>query len=82
MLDLSENFSNLSKKDILERAKKFIFSTGLNDGTSQLSKKNMAIWSCSVSLYTTKIWFKPKSIIYFNSRRNNFKKYISMEFWS
>ncbi|MBD3254380.1 MAG: hypothetical protein GF383_04765 [Candidatus Lokiarchaeota archaeon] len=33
--------SELSKTDLLKRAKLFIFSTGLNDGASRLCKKNM-----------------------------------------
>lgn len=62
MLDLSENFSNLSKKDILERAKKFIFSTGLNDGTSQLSKKNMAYGLAQFHYIQQKFGLNPKAL--------------------
>jgi hypothetical protein len=36
-----ENFSKLGRKELLERAENFIFSTGLNDGASQLCRKNM-----------------------------------------
>ena len=38
---LSQNVNQLSKSDLLDRADQFIFSTGLNDGTSKLCKANM-----------------------------------------
>ncbi|KKL07605.1 hypothetical protein LCGC14_2584350 [marine sediment metagenome] len=38
---LSQNVAELSKSDLLERANQFIFSTGLNDGASNLCKANM-----------------------------------------
>ena len=40
-INTSVEVSSLDKKKLLTRAKQFIFSTGLNDGTSKLCKANM-----------------------------------------
>jgi len=60
--DLTDNFSNLNKKDILARAKKFIFSTGLNDGASQLSKENMKFGLAQFHYIQHKFGFEPKAL--------------------
>ena len=40
-MSISNKISELSKLDLLKRAKEYIFSTGLNDGASKLCRANM-----------------------------------------
>jgi hypothetical protein len=58
---LSQNISALSKADLLHRASQFIFSTGLNDGTSKLCKANMKYGLSQFHLIQEKYGFEPKA---------------------
>jgi len=58
---LSQNISELSKADLLDRASHFIFSTGLNDGTSKLCKANMKYGLAQFHLIQEKYGFEPKA---------------------
>lgn len=56
---LSEKISKLSKSELLDRANQFIFSTGLNDGTSKLCKANMKYGLAMIHLIQEKYGFEP-----------------------
>ncbi len=58
---LSQKISELSKSELLDRASQFIFSTGLNDGTSKLCKANMKYGLASFQLIQEKYGFEPKA---------------------
>ncbi|MFX1304799.1 MAG: hypothetical protein ACFE9X_15705 [Promethearchaeota archaeon] len=58
---LSQNISELSKSDLLDRASQFIFSTGLNDGASKLCKANMKYGLSMFHLIQEKYGFEPKA---------------------
>ena len=58
---LSPNILALSKLDLLDRASHFIFSTGLNDGTSNLCKANMKYGLAMFHIIQEKYGFKPKA---------------------
>ncbi|MFX0139733.1 MAG: hypothetical protein ACFFDN_39200 [Candidatus Hodarchaeota archaeon] len=58
---LSQNISELSKSDLLDRASQFIFSTGLNDGTSKLCKANMKYGLAMFHIIQEKYGFEPKA---------------------
>ncbi|MFX1329822.1 MAG: hypothetical protein ACFE91_16960, partial [Promethearchaeota archaeon] len=58
---LSQNLIELSKSDLLERASQFIFSTGLNDGTSKLCKANMKYGLAQFQLIQEKYGQQPKA---------------------
>jgi len=58
---LSQNISELSKPDLLDRANQFIFSTGLNDGTSRLCRANMKYGLAQFHLIQEKYGFEPKA---------------------
>ncbi len=58
---LSQNVRKLSKSDLLERASQFIFSTGLNDGTSNLCKANMKYGLSQFHLIQEKYGFEPRA---------------------
>ena len=58
---LSQNVTQLSKSDLLDRADHFIFSTGLNDGTSKLCKANMKYGLAQFHLIQEKYGFEPKA---------------------
>ncbi|UCD01640.1 MAG: hypothetical protein JSV23_01045 [Promethearchaeota archaeon] len=57
----SQNISELSKSDLLDRASQFIFSTGLNDGTSKLCKANMKYGLAMFHLIQERYGFEPKA---------------------
>ncbi|MFW9875128.1 MAG: hypothetical protein ACFFG0_18640 [Candidatus Thorarchaeota archaeon] len=59
---LSHNISDLSKVELLDRANQFIFSTGLNDGTSRLCKANMKYGLAQFHLIQEKYGFEPKAV--------------------
>ncbi|MBY9005194.1 MAG: hypothetical protein KGD63_00365 [Candidatus Lokiarchaeota archaeon] len=50
---------DLSKLDLLERASQFIYSTGLNDGTSELCRNNMKYGLAQMHLIQEKYGFDP-----------------------
>ncbi len=58
---LSQNLLALSKVELLDRASQFIFSTGLNDGTSKLCKANMKYGLAQFHLIQEKYGFEPKA---------------------
>ena len=58
---LSQNISELSKSDLIDRASQFIFSTGLNDGTSKLCKANMKYGLAQFQLIQERYGFEPKA---------------------
>ena len=53
---------NLSRSDLLERATQFIYSTGINDGTSQLCKYNMKYGLAQMHLIQEKYGFNPTAL--------------------
>ena len=59
--NLSQEISVLSKSLLLDRAKQFIFSTGLNDGTSKLCKANMKYGLAMFHIIQEKYGFEPKA---------------------
>ncbi|MFX1503159.1 MAG: hypothetical protein ACFFDH_19520 [Promethearchaeota archaeon] len=58
---LSLKISELSKLELLDRASQFIFSTGLNDGTSKLCKANMKYGLSQFHIIQEKYGFEPKA---------------------
>ncbi|MFX1365435.1 MAG: hypothetical protein ACFFCE_11530 [Promethearchaeota archaeon] len=58
---LSQNITDLSKLELLDRASQFIFSTGLNDATSRLCKANMKYGLGSFQIIQEKYGFEPKA---------------------
>jgi len=58
---LSQEISALSKTVLLDRASQFIFSTGLNDGTSKLCKANMKYGLAMFHVIQEKYGFEPKA---------------------
>ncbi|TFG07312.1 MAG: hypothetical protein EU539_05265 [Promethearchaeota archaeon] len=52
---------NLSKTELLNRAEKFIFSTGLNDGASKLCRENMKFGLAQFQLIQEKFGMEPKA---------------------
>ena len=74
---LSNKIGELSKEDLLQRAKKFIFSSGLNDGASKLCKANMKYGLAQFHLIQEKYGFKPKAAFISSPdetiSRNNFR---------
>jgi hypothetical protein len=58
---LSPQISELSRLDLLNRASQFIFSTGLNDGTSKLCQANMKYGLAMFHLIQEKYGFDPKA---------------------
>ncbi|MFX1307810.1 MAG: hypothetical protein ACFFDG_13445, partial [Promethearchaeota archaeon] len=58
---LSQNLFELSKSDLLDRANQFIFSTGLNDGTSRLCRANMKYGLAQFQLIQEKYGQQPKA---------------------
>ncbi|UCC19080.1 MAG: hypothetical protein JSV62_13390 [Promethearchaeota archaeon] len=59
---LSQNISDLSRAELLDRASQFIFSTGLNDGTSRLCKANMKYGLAQFHLIQEKYGFDPRAV--------------------
>jgi len=74
---LSNKIGELSKEDLLQRAKEFIFSSGLNDGASKLCKANMKYGLAQFHLIQEKYGFKPKATFISSPdetiSRNNFR---------
>ncbi len=60
--NISDQISNLDKTELLSRAEKFIFSTGLNDGTSNLCRANMKYGLAQFHIIQEKYGFEPKAI--------------------
>ncbi|MFX1497691.1 MAG: hypothetical protein ACFFBH_09210 [Promethearchaeota archaeon] len=58
---ISKNLSQLHKADLLSRAEKYIFSTGLNDGASKLCRANMKYGLAQFHLIQEKYGFEPKA---------------------
>ncbi len=58
---LSQKISELSKTELLDRASQFIFSTGLNDGTSKLCKANMKYGLAMFQIIQEKYGFEPSA---------------------
>ncbi|MFX1385529.1 MAG: hypothetical protein ACFFBP_24205, partial [Promethearchaeota archaeon] len=58
---LSQNISELSKLKLLDRASQFIFSTGLNDGTSKLCRENMKYGLAQFHIIQEKYGLEPKA---------------------
>jgi hypothetical protein len=58
---LYQKVSELTKSELLERVRQFIFSTGLNDGASKLCKVNMQYGLASFHLIQDKYGFEPKA---------------------
>lgn len=59
--NVSSCVSELSKTELLKRAEKFIFSTGLNDGASRLCKANTKYGLAQFHLIQEKYGFEPKA---------------------
>ncbi|MFX1340255.1 MAG: hypothetical protein ACFFDK_16720 [Promethearchaeota archaeon] len=59
---LNQNVSNLSKAELLNRARKFIFSTGLNDGASKLCRENMKYGLAQFHLIQERLGVEPKAV--------------------
>ena len=60
--NIASSLSSLSKKELLERAEHFVFSTGLNDGASKLCKANMKYGLAQFHLIQEKYGFKPEAL--------------------
>ncbi|KKL55367.1 hypothetical protein LCGC14_2256130 [marine sediment metagenome] len=58
---LNQKLSDLSKLELLDRATQFIFSTGLNDGTSKLCRANMKYGLTQFHLIQEKYGFEPRA---------------------
>jgi len=58
---IAQNVSRLSKVDLLNRAERFIFSTGINDGASKLCKANMKYGLAQFHMIQEKYGFEPKA---------------------
>ena len=58
---LQQKISELTKTELLDRASQFIFSTGLNDGASQLCKANMKYGIAQFQIIQEKYGFEPKA---------------------
>ncbi len=76
-ISLSNKICELSKEDLLQRAKKYIFSSGLNDGASKLCKANMKYGLAQFHLIQEKYGFEPKATFISSPdetiSRNNFR---------
>jgi len=74
---ISNKISELSKLDLLKRAKEHIFSTGLNDGASKLCKANMKYGLAQFQIIQEKHGFEPKATFISSPdetiSRNNFR---------
>ncbi|MBY9021178.1 MAG: hypothetical protein KGD67_08980 [Candidatus Lokiarchaeota archaeon] len=74
---LSNKISELSKEDLLKRAKSYIFSSGLNDGASKLCKANMKYGLAQFHLIQENYGFNPKATFISSPdetiSRNNFR---------
>lgn len=60
-INTSIEVSSLDKKDLLARAKQYIFSTGLNDGTSKLCKANMKYGLAQFHIIQEKYGLEPNA---------------------
>ncbi len=58
---LSQEISELSKTELLDRANQYIFSTGLNDGTSKLCRANMKYGLAMIHCIQEKYGFEPSA---------------------
>ena len=76
-MSISNKISELSKLDLLKRAKEHIFSTGLNDGASKLCKANMKYGLAQFQIIQEKHGFEPKATFISSPdetiSRNNFR---------
>jgi hypothetical protein len=57
--NISDQISKLDKTELLSRAENFIFSTGLNDGTSRLCRANMKYGLAQFHIIQEKYGFEP-----------------------
>ncbi|MHA1274041.1 MAG: hypothetical protein ACTSQP_19645 [Promethearchaeota archaeon] len=77
LLDKTSNIKDLSKRKLLKRAKSFIFSTGLGDGTSELCKTNMIYGLAQFHLIQEKYGLSPNATFISSPdetiSRNNFR---------
>ncbi len=76
-ISISNKISELSKLNLLKRAKEHIFSTGLNDGASKLCKANMKYGLAQFQIIQEKHGFEPKATFISSPdetiSRNNFR---------
>jgi len=76
-MSVSNKISELSKLDLLKRAKEHIFSTGLNDGASKLCRANMKYGLAQFQVIQEKHGFEPKATFISSPdetiSRNNFR---------
>ena len=76
-ITLSNKIGELSKENLLQRAKEYIFSSGLNDGASKLCKANMKYGLAQFHLIQEKHGFEPKATFISSPdetiSRNNFR---------
>jgi len=76
-MSISTKISEMSKLDLLKRAKEHIFSTGLNDGASKLCKANMKYGLAQFQIIQEKHGFEPKATFLSSPdetiSRNNFR---------
>ncbi len=76
-MSISNKISELSKLDLLKRAKEHIFSTGLNDGASKLCRANMKYGLAQFQVIQEKHGFEPKATFISSPdetiSRNNFR---------
>jgi hypothetical protein len=77
LANTSNKVLDLSKKELLERTSKFIFSTGLNDGASRLCKANMKYGLAQLQVIQEKYGIEPKASFISSPdetiSRNNFR---------
>jgi hypothetical protein len=58
---ITQKISNLEPQDILNRAKSFIFSTGINDGAAKLCRANMKYALAMFHIIQERYGFEPKA---------------------
>ena len=58
---MSQQFSDLDKSELLCRAEKYIFSTGINDGASKLCRANMKFGLAQFHIIQDKYGFEPNA---------------------
>ncbi len=60
--NISSSISSLSKSELLDRAREYLFSTGVNDCASKLCKANMKYGLAQFHLIQEKYGFEPKAL--------------------
>jgi hypothetical protein len=61
-ISASQKIKDLSKVELLERTRDFIFSTGLNDGASRLCKENMKYGLAQMQIILERNGLNPKAM--------------------